>query len=114
MRNWANTMTDHTVKAFTEKLEALASSIAQMGGMAEAQLANAIEAIAKRDTHLAEGAVGGDKRIDELQQAVEDQALKLLALRQPMAVDLRETLAAIKIASAVEGIGDLPKNIAKP
>ncbi|HVU21108.1 MAG TPA: phosphate signaling complex protein PhoU [Rhizomicrobium sp.] len=106
-------MTDHTVKAFTEKLEALATSIAQMGGMAEAQLANAIEAIAKRDTHLAESAVGGDRHIDELQQAVEDQALKLLALRQPMAVDLRETLAAIKIASELERIGDLAKNIAK-
>jgi phosphate transport system protein len=106
-------MTEHTVKAFSEKLEALTTCIAQMGGLAEAQLADAIEAIAKRDTHLAEGAVGGDKQIDDLQQAVEDQALKLLALRQPMAVDLRETLAAIKIASELERIGDLAKNIAK-
>ena len=106
-------MTDHTVKAFTEKLEALAASVAQMGGMAEAQLADAIEAIAKRDTALAEGAVGGDRQIDQLQQSIEDQALKLLALRQPMAVDLRETLAAIKIASELERIGDLAKNIAK-
>src|SRR5665213_4471998 len=113
MRSWANDMTDHTVKAFSEKLEALGTSIAQMGGMAEAQLANAIDAIAKRDTHLAESAVGGDKQIDQLQQQVEDQALKLLALRQPMAVDLRETLAAIKIASELERIGDLAKNIAK-
>jgi phosphate transport system protein len=113
MRSWAKDMTDHTVKAFSEKLEALTTTIAQMGGMAEAQLANAIEAIAKRDTHLAESAVGGDKQIDQLQQAVEDQALKLLALRQPMAVDLRETLAAIKIASELERIGDLAKNIAK-
>src|SRR6202000_1438236 len=106
-------MTDHTVKAFTEKLEALTSSIAQMGGLAEAQLANAIEGIAKRDTHLAESAVGGDKQIDQLQQSIEDQALKLLALRQPMAVDLRETLAAIKIASELERIGDLAKNTPK-
>src|SRR6201996_3327684 len=106
-------MTDHTVKAFTEKLEALASAVAQMGGLAEAQLADAIEAIAKRDTGRAESAVGGDRQIDELQQSIEDQALKLLALRQPMAVDLRETLAAIKIASELERIGDLAKNIAK-
>jgi phosphate transport system protein len=113
MRNWADEMTDHTVKAFTEKLETLASSVAQMGGMAEAQLADAIEAIARRDTALAESAVGGDKQIDQLQQAIEDQALKVLALRQPMAVDLRETLAAIKIASELERIGDLAKNIAK-
>jgi len=106
-------MTDHTVKAFTEKLEGLAASVAQMGGLAEAQLADAIEAIAKRDTALAERAVGGDRQIDELQLSIEDQSLKLLALRQPMAVDLRETLAAIKIASELERIGDLAKNIAK-
>src|SRR6201994_225495 len=106
-------MRDHTVKAFGEKLESLSSGIAQMGGLAEAQLAAAIEAIAKRDTKLAEQAIAGDPRIDELQQAIEDQALKLLALRQPMAVDLRETLAAIKIASELERIGDLAKNIAK-
>jgi phosphate transport system protein len=106
-------MADHTVRAFGEKLESLSSGIAQMGGLAEAQLAAAIEAIAKRDTKLAEQAIAGDPRIDELQQAIEDQALKLLALRQPMAVDLRETLAAIKTASELERIGDLAKNIAK-
>jgi phosphate transport system protein len=106
-------MTEHTVKAFTEQLEALAAGIAQMGGLAEAQLAAAIEAIAKRDTSRAEDAVGGDKRIDELQADIENRALKLLALRQPMAVDLRETLGAIKIASELERIGDLAKNIAK-
>ena len=106
-------MNDHTVKAFTEQLEALSASIAQMGGLAEAQFANAVEAVSRRDTGLAEGAVGGDKRIDALQVEIEDRALKLLALRQPMAVDLRETLAAIKIASELERIGDLAKNIAK-
>jgi phosphate transport system protein len=106
-------MTDHTVKAFTDQLEALASSIAQMGGLAEAQLADAIDAIARRDTGRAESVIGGDKRIDELQQQVENQAVKLLALRQPMAVDLRDTLAAIKSASELERIGDLAKNIAK-
>ena len=106
-------MTEHTVKAFTEQLEALAAGIAQMGGLAEAQLAAAIEAIAKRDTARAETAVGGDKRIDELQADIENRAMKLLALRQPMAVDLRETLGAIKIASELERIGDLAKNIAK-
>ena len=103
----------HTVKAFSEQLEALASSIAQMGGLAEAQFAAAVDAIARRDTVLAESAVGGDSRIDGLQLDIEDRAMKLLALRQPMAVDLRETLAAIKIASELERIGDLAKNIAK-
>ena len=84
-----------------------------MGGLAEAQFADAIEAIARRDTAAAESAVGGDARIDAIQQEIEDRALKLLALRQPMAVDLRETLAAIKIAAELERIGDLAKNIAK-
>jgi phosphate transport system protein len=106
-------MTDHTVKAFSEQLESLSSGVARMGGLAEAQLADAVEAIARRDTKLAEGAIAGDPRIDELQQQIEAQALKLLALRQPMAVDLRDTLAAIKIASELERIGDLAKNIAK-
>jgi phosphate transport system protein len=106
-------MTDPTVKAFTDQLEALASSVARMGGLAEAQLADAIDAIARRDTGRAESVIGGDKRIDELQQQIEEQALKLLALRQPMAVDLRETLAALKSAGELERIGDLAKNIAK-
>src|SRR5690242_10049458 len=106
-------MPDHTVKAFTEQLESLSTAVAQMGGLAEAQLAGAIEAIGKRDTARAEETVGGDKRIDELQQDIEARALKLLALRQPMAIDLRETLAAIKTASELERIGDLAKNIAK-
>ena len=80
-------MTDHIVKSFTEQLDALANAVAQMGGNAEAQLANACEAIAKRDTRLAEAAIVSDERIDRLQQMVEEQALKVLALRQPMAVD---------------------------
>jgi len=106
-------MSEHIVKSFTEQLDALANAVAQMGGIAEAQLANAIEAIAKRDTRLAEAAIGSDQRIDQLQQAVEEQALKLLALRQPMAVDLRTTLAAIKIANEIERVGDLAKNIGR-
>ena len=106
-------MTDHTVKSFGEQLEALSALVAQMGGLAEAQFAAAIEAIARRDSVAAERAVAGDARIDEIQQEIEDRALKLLALRQPMAVDLRETLAAIKTAAELERIGDLAKNIAK-
>jgi phosphate transport system protein len=106
-------MTEHTVRAFTEQLESLSASVAQMGGMAEAQMAVAIEAITKRDTARAEAAIASDKTIDQIQHTIENQALKLLALRQPMAVDLRETLAAIKLAGELERIGDLAKNIAK-
>jgi phosphate transport system protein len=106
-------MNEHIVKAFTEQLESLGNSVAQMGGLAEAQFANAIEAIARRDGKLAEAAIGSDERVDRIQQTIEDQALKVLALRQPMAVDLRATLAAIKIANELERIGDLAKNIGK-
>jgi phosphate transport system protein len=106
-------MSEHTVKSFGEQLEALSSGIAQMGGLAEAQLADAVEAISRRDTALAERVIAGDPRIDQLQQGLEDQGLKLLALRQPMAVDLRDTLAAIKTANELERIGDLAKNIGK-
>jgi hypothetical protein len=83
-------MTDHTVKSFTEQLESLSALVAQMGGLAEAQLPPP----SKRSPARQPGggsAVGGDARIDAMQQEIEDRALKLLALRQPMAVDLRET-----------------------
>lgn len=106
-------MTDHTVRAFGDKLEALTTSVAQVGGLAEVQLADAIEAISRRDTAKAESVIASDRRIDQLQYQIEDQSLKLLALRQPMAGDLRETLAALKMASELERIGDLAKNIAK-
>jgi phosphate transport system protein len=106
-------MSEHIVKAFTEQLESLGNSVAQMGGLAEAQFANAIEAISKRDGKLAEAAIGSDERVDRIQQTIEEHALKLLALRQPMAIDLRATLAAIKIANELERIGDLAKNIGK-
>jgi phosphate transport system protein len=113
MNDHAEQMSEHTVKSFTEQLETLASNIAQMGGLAEAQLADAIEAMARRDTALAEAAIAGDPHIDQLQQSIEDLAVRVIALRQPMAIDLRETLAAIKIASELERIGDLAKNIAQ-
>ena len=106
-------MSDHTVKSFDEQLQTLSTLVAQMGGLTEAQLAAAIEAIARRDSQAAESAVSGDARIDALQTEIEERAVKLLALRQPMAVDLRDTLAAIKIAGELERIGDLAKNIAK-
>ena len=106
-------MSEHTVRAFGEQLEGLSTSVAQMGGLAETQFGEAIEAIARRDMALAEAAIAGDPRIDQLQQSIEEQAIKVLALRQPMAIDLRDTLAAIKIASELERVGDLAKNIAK-
>ena len=106
-------MSDHIVKSFTEQLDALGKTVAQMGGLTETQFMNAIEGVAKRDTEMAEAAIGTDERVDRTQQHVEDLAVKLLALRQPMAGDLRTTLAAIKIAYELERVGDLAKNIGK-
>jgi phosphate transport system protein len=106
-------MAEHIVKSFHDQLEALSTAIVQMGGLCEAQLANAIEAIVRRDMALAEQVVGSDARIDLLEEQVEQQVVRLLALRQPLALDLRETLAALKISHDLERIGDLAKNVAK-
>lgn len=106
-------MTDHTVKSFHEELEALSTCIAQMGGLTEAQLAGAMEAVSRRDTDLAERTVREDRRVDVLEAEIEQRAIRLIALRQPMASDLREAVASIKISIDLERIGDLAKNIAK-
>jgi len=106
-------MSEHIVKSFHDQLEALGTGIVQMGGLCETQLANSIDAIVRRDMALAEQTVLLDSRVDQLEQQIEQQAMRLLALRQPLAVDLRETLAALKISSDLERIGDLAKNVAK-
>ncbi len=106
-------MNEHTVKAYGNELEDLSTKLMQMGGLAEEQLAAAIEALSKRDNALAEQTVAADAQIDDFEHEVEDQAVKLLALRQPMGSDLREVLAAIKICSDIERVGDLAKNLAK-
>src|SRR5262249_4552722 len=106
-------MNEHIVKSFDEQLETLSTKIAQMGGLAEAQLSSAVESITKRDSSLAERTIAQDQKVDELELDIEAQAVRLLALRQPVADDLRRVIGAIKIASDLERIGDLAKNIAK-
>lgn len=106
-------MPEHIVKSFQDQLEALATAIEQMGGLCETQLTDAIEAMARRDLGLAEKIVELDTKIDALEAQVEIQAIRLLALRQPLASDLRETLGALKISVDLERIGDLAKNVAK-
>jgi len=105
--------TEHIVKSFDEELEQLNEIVVRMGGLAEAQLADAIQAVSKRDGDLADRVIDGDRAIDELEQKLENNAIKLLARRQPMANDLRAVVSALKIASDVERIGDYAKNIAK-
>ncbi len=104
---------EHIVRSFGEDLRRLGNLITQMGGVAEAQVDSAIEAVERRNTRLAEQVVQADARIDEYEREVDAEVVRLLALRQPMAQDLREILSALKIASDLERIGDYAANIAK-
>ena len=104
---------DHTVKAFDDDLNRLRGLVSDMGGRAEHALRRAMQALEKGDLALAAAVVADDKRIDELELEVERRAVQTIALRAPMADDLREMVAAIKIAGVIERIGDYSKNIAK-
>jgi phosphate transport system protein len=106
-------MNEHTVKSYEDELNSLAAECARMGGLTEAQVADALEAVVRRDQQLAETVIGRDERLDVLQVDIERKAIRLIALRQPMANDLRRTVAAMKIANNLERVGDLAKNIAK-
>ena len=105
--------TGHTVKAFDEDLGQLRALISEMGGRAEVAITGSLEALAAGDLESAAQIVEGDKKIDELEVEIERQVVRLIALRAPMADDLREVLAALKIAGLVERMGDYAKNIAK-
>ncbi len=106
-------MADHTVKAFTEELDGLTQEVARMGGLAETAVNDSLTAVARRDTELAQAVIQRDPKIDAAQREVERRAIKLFALRQPMASDLRVVLTAWRIAGELERVGDLAKNIAK-
>lgn len=106
-------MTDHTLKAFDDEIVELRGLISEMGGRAESAIDRAVEALSRRDLDLARTVVAEDKRIDELEIAIERLAVQIMTLRAPMADDLRETVAALKIAGVIERIGDYAKNIAK-
>jgi phosphate transport system protein len=107
-------MTDHhTAKAFDADLQDLARMVAEMGGLAEKQVADAVDALARRDAVLAQRVTAADVQIDTLQHEIEEKAVLTIARRQPMAVDLREIVSALRIANDLERIGDLAKNIAK-
>ncbi|SHN49409.1 phosphate signaling complex protein PhoU [Erythrobacter sanguineus] len=106
-------MAEHTVKAFDEDITRLRGLIAEMGGLAEVAIAEALDALVRGDVELAESVVARDKRIDALETEVDKLAVRIIALRAPMADDLREVIAALKIGGVVERIGDYSKNIAK-
>ncbi len=104
---------EHIVKSFDEELQRLSAIVLRMGGVAEAQLAGAIEALVRRDSDLAQQIVAGDEAIDQMDLELDENAVRTLALRQPMANDLRAVISALKISSDLERIGDYAKNVAK-
>src|SRR5260221_11515240 len=104
---------DHIIKSYDEELRRLNNTIMQMGGLAEGQLAAAIGAVMKRDRELAAQIVADDAQVDHLEHEVDGFVVRLLALRQPMARDLREILGALRIASDLERICDYAANVAK-
>ena len=106
-------MTEHTVKAFDEDITRLRGLIAEMGGLAEVAVQNAMDALVKGDDALAQQVIKGDKKIDALESEIDKLAVRVIALRAPMADDLREVIAALKIAGVVERIGDYSKAIAR-
>ena len=106
-------MAEHTVKAFDEDITRLRGVIAEMGGLAEVAIADALDSLIRGDEELGNEVVARDKKIDALETEVDKLAVRIIALRAPMADDLREVIAALKIAGVIERIGDYSKNIAK-
>jgi phosphate transport system protein len=103
----------HTAKAFDIDLQDLARMVAEMGGLAEKQIADAVDALAKRDARLAQRVAALDPTIDALQREIEERGILTIARRQPMAVDLREIVGALRVSNDLERIGDLAVNIAE-
>ncbi len=103
----------HIVKSYEEQLQLLKDTIVKMGTGVEKQLENTIKSLVKKDISLAEKSIKDDELTDKYEINIEEQVVNLIALRQPMAIDLRETVVALKVSSDLERIGDLAKNISK-
>jgi phosphate transport system protein len=106
-------MSEHIAKAFDTDLQDLNRMVAEMGGLAEREIADCVQALTRRDTVLARKLIATDAQVDVLQREIEERAILTIARRQPMAVDLREVVSALRVASEIERIGDLAKNIGK-
>ena len=106
-------MSEHIVSSYEGQLKTLHTTVLKMGALCESQFSNSIIALVKKDEELIDKIIGKDERIDELEKKIDDQVVNLITLRQPMAIDLRETVSAMRIAAELERIGDLAKNIVK-
>ena len=104
---------EHIVRSYEEELSLLNNKVAKMGGLAEQVLGQSIEALERRDPELAVSTIKEDEAVDALQREIEEQAVVMIARRQPLAYDLRQIMAALRISNDLERIGDLGKNIAK-
>jgi phosphate transport system protein len=107
------TRVDHTAKAFDTDLQEITRKVAEMGGLVERQISDAVQALADRDLELGERVMATDPAIDVLQREVEEKAILTIARRQPMAVDLREIVGAMRVANDLERVGDHAKHIGK-
>jgi phosphate transport system protein len=106
-------MGEHIVKSYDKLLEDLVTKISEMGGLAEKILSDSIASLNNLDVEFAQKVISQDKRIDALQKQIEETAISTIARRQPISIDLRECIAAMRIAADIERIGDLAKNIAR-
>ena len=104
---------EHTTKAFDSDLQELTRLVAEMGGLAERQIVDSVDALVRRDVVLGARVVATDQDLDHLQRVIEERAVLTIARRQPMAVDLRAIVGALRVATDLERIGDLSKNIGK-
>jgi phosphate transport system protein len=107
------TMANHTIKAFDADLRDLKRRVAEMGGLVERQIVDEVDALTKSDVMLAQRVIAADDTVDKFQRGIERMGVEIIARRQPMAVDLREIVGALRISNDLERIGDLAKNIAK-
>jgi phosphate transport system protein len=104
-------MADHTIKSYDDELEEIMRRVAEMGGLAERQIADAVHALISRDPVRAQQVIAADAAVDRLQRDIEEKAILTIARRQPMAIDLREIVGALRLAADIERVGDLAKNI---
>ena len=104
---------EHTAKAFDSDLQELTRLVAEMGGIAERMIVDSVDALIRRDVALGQRVVATDTELDALQKRIEERAVLTIARRQPMAVDLREIVGAMRVATDLERIGDLAKNMGK-